>query len=161
MAGEPPGAADVERLSYLRMVIAESMRLYPPAWILGRRAIADCTIGGHAVPARGIVFMSQYVTQRDPRWYPEPERFDPQRWTAEETARRPKFAYFPFGAGSRICIGEQFALMEATLVLATLAQRWRLRLVPGHRVVPQARITLRPRYGMRMTAAERPGPGSG
>jgi cytochrome P450 len=155
LGGRAPGAADLERLGYLRMVIAESMRLFPPAWILGRRAIADCTIGGHQVRARDIVFMSQYVTQRDPRWYPEPDRFDPQRWTPEEIARRPKFAYFPFGAGSRVCIGEQFALMEASLILATLAQDWQLRLVPGHPVVPRARITLRPRFGMRMTAAER------
>ncbi len=155
LGGRAPGAADMERLGYLRMVLSESMRLYPPAWILGRRAIADCSVGGHDMPARSIAFMSQYVTHRDPRWYPEPERFDPQRWTPEAVARRPKFAYFPFGAGSRVCIGEQFALMEATLALATLAQRWRLRLVPGHRVVPQARITLRPRYGMRMTVNAR------
>ena len=155
LGGRAPGAGDLERLGYLRMVLTEAMRLFPPAWLLGRRAIADCTIAGQAVPARGIVFMSQYVTHRDPRWYPEPERFDPQRWTPEEIARRPKFAYFPFGAGSRVCIGEQFALMEATLILATLAQRWQLRLVPGHPVEPRARITLRPKYGMRMTAVAR------
>jgi cytochrome P450 len=155
LGGRPPGAADAERLTYARMVIAESMRLFPPAWILGRRAIADCTVGGHEIPARGIVLLSQYVAHRNPRWYPEPERFDPERWTPEAAAQRPKFAYYPFGAGSRVCIGEQFALLEATLVLATLAQRWRLRLEPGHPVVPQARITLRPRYGMRMILSAR------
>jgi cytochrome P450 len=155
LGGRTPGTADLERLGYLRMVLAETMRLYPPAWLLGRRALADCTIGGHQVKTNDIIFMSQYVTHRDPRWYPEPDRFDPQRWTPEETARRPKFAYFPFGAGSRVCIGEQFALMEASLILATLAQRWQLRLVPGHPVVPRARITLRPQFGMRMTGAWR------
>jgi cytochrome P450 len=155
LGGRAPDIADAERLTYTRMVIAESMRLYPPAWILGRRAIADCSIAGHHVPARGIVLMSQYVAHRDPRWYPEPERFDPERWRPAAVAERPRFAYYPFGAGSRVCIGEQFALLEATLILSTIAQRWRLRLKPGHPVVPQARITLRPRYGMRMILSAR------
>ena len=157
LGGRLPTAADLPRLPYTRMVLAESMRLYPPAWILGRRAIEEVEIGGHAVAPRTIVLMSQYVTHRDARWFADPERFDPERWLPERVAERPKFSYFPFGAGTRVCIGEQFAWMEGTLVLAALAQRWRLRLVPGHPVAVQPIITLRPKHGMRMRVhARRP-----
>lgn len=131
------------------------MRLYPPAWALGRRAIRDVEIGGYRVPEGAFALVSAFLTQRDPRFYPDPLRFDPERFTAEARAARPKFAYFPFGGGARQCIGEPFAWMEGTLILATLAQKWRLRLRPGHRVEPQPLITLRPRYGMRMTAEAR------
>ena len=99
--------------------------------------------------------MSQFAVHRDPRWYPEPRRFDPERWEPAAEATRPRCSYFPFGGGSRICIGESFAWMEGILLLATLAQRWRLRLVPGHRVALDPKITLRPKYGMRMTVAGR------
>ena len=99
--------------------------------------------------------MSQFLVHRDPRWYPEPRRFDPERWEPEEEVKRPRYSYFPFGGGSRICIGESFAWMEGILVLATVAQRWRLRLVPGHRVALDPKITLRPKFGMRMTVAGR------
>jgi cytochrome P450 len=99
--------------------------------------------------------MSTWVTHRDPRWYPDPLTFEPDRWTPEKKAARPKFAYFPFGGGARQCIGESFAWMEGVLLVATLAQRWRMRLAPGQRVAPQPLITLRPRYGMRMTAHRR------
>ncbi|HEU4698300.1 MAG TPA: cytochrome P450 [Gemmatimonadales bacterium] len=142
--------ADLARLSYTRMVLAESMRLFPPAWVLGRQAVADFEIGGHAVPRGSVVLMSQWLTQRDARWWPDPERFDPERWREEAPGARPRFAYYPFGAGPRICIGEQFAWMEATLVLATLARRWRLRLAPDAQVALLPSITLRPRFGMPM-----------
>ena len=146
----PLTADDLPRLPYTRMVLAESMRLYPPAWIVGRRAVEDVEVGGYPVAARTIVLMSQYVAHRDGRWFPEPDRFDPERWTPEAAASRPKFSYYPFGGGARICIGEQFAWMEGTLILATLAHRWRLRLAPGQRVALQPIITLRPKFGMRM-----------
>lgn len=143
-------ADDLERLPYTRKVIAESMRLYPPAWALGRRATEDYAVGGYDVPRGSVVLMSQYVTHRDARFHPDPERFDPERWAPEAIASRPRFSYFPFGAGTRVCIGEQFAWMEAILILATLARGWRLRLVPEQRIAVHPLITLRPKYGMRM-----------
>ena len=154
VGARPPTAADLPRLPYARMVLAESMRLYPPAWVIGRRALAPYAVRGTTLPARTVVLVSQYVVHRDPRWWPEPDRFRPERW-AEDPGDRPKFAYFPFGAGTRVCIGEQFAWMEGTLLLATIAQRWRLRLVPGHPVTPQPIVTLRPKFGMKMTVEGR------
>jgi len=133
--------------------VTESMRLYPPAWIVGRRAIEPYPIGEYVAPARAILLMSQWVMHRDPRWFPDPERFDPDRWTPAFKAALPKFAYFPFGGGPRQCIGEGFAWMELVLVVATLAQRWRLLLVPGHPVAPQPLVTLRTKHGMRMSIA--------
>jgi cytochrome P450 len=150
-----PTAADLPRLAYTRMVLAESMRLYPPAWGMGRRALADVQIGGYTIPAGSLVLVSPYVTQRDARFFPDPGRFDPERWTTEAQAARPRFAYFPFGGGARQCIGEQFAWTEGILALATISRRWRLRLVPGHPVALHPLITLRPRHGMRMTVHER------
>jgi cytochrome P450 len=129
-------------------VIAEAMRLYPPAWAIGRRALRDYQWGGFAIPADSVILMSQWIMHRDPRYWPEPERFDPSRWQGDADGR-PRFAYFPFGAGNRICVGESFAWTEAILVLVTIAQRWRFVLDPEHPVVPQALITLRPRYGVR------------
>jgi cytochrome P450 len=131
------------------------MRLFPPAYALGRRAKEPFSVGEYEFPARTIVLVSQYLQHRDARWFAEPETFDPDRWSPEAVAARPKFSYFPFGAGTRICIGEQFAWTEATLVIATLARRWRLWLSPKQRIAVQPRITLRPRYGMRMVATER------
>ena len=107
------------------------------------------------VPPRSILVMSPYLVQRDPRFYQDPERFDPDRWTPEFRAALPKFAYFPFGGGPRQCIGESFAWMELILLVATISQHWRLRLVPGHPVVPQPLITLRAKHGMRMTVERR------
>lgn len=150
LGGRLPTADDLVALPYTRMILAEAMRLYPPAWIIGRRALAPFEAGGYTVPARSIVLLCQYVTHRDARWFPDPERFDPDRWMPERQAARAKFTYFPFGGGPRVCIGEQFAWMEGILVLATIAQRWRLRLVPGHPVALQPIITLRPKHGMRM-----------
>ena len=146
----PPGFADLPKLAYTEMVLAESMRLFPPAWIIGRRALEEYAVGGYVVPSRSIVVCSQWVTHRDPRFFPDPERFDPERFRPEAKEQRPRFAYFPFGGGPRVCIGEGFAWMEGVLLLATLARRWRLRLAPGHPVVPAPSITLRPQHGMRM-----------
>ena len=137
------------------MVLAESMRLYPPAWAMGRYARNDFQLGDYFLPAKTTVLISQFVAHRDPRFFPNPLRFDPERFTAEARARRTKFTYFPFGAGFRQCVGESFAWMEGVLVLATLAQRWKLRLFPEHRVEPEPLITLRPKFGMRMIVEER------
>jgi cytochrome P450 len=137
------------------MVLAESMRLYPPAWAIGRRAMEPFEARGYRIPKRSVVLMSQYIVHRLPRYFPSPERFDPERWTPEAQAARPKFSYFPFGGGARVCIGEQFAWMEGILLVAALARKWRMRLVPGHPVEVQPLITLRPRHGMRMTLERR------
>ncbi len=143
---------DLPNLKYAENVFAEAMRLYPPAWGIGRRAIKPYKIGGHEIDAGSIILMSPYVVHRDERWFKDPNRFMPERF---ETQDRPKFAYFPFGGGARVCIGERFAWMEGTLLLATLAQRWKLRLVPGHPVETQALITLRAKHGMKCVALRR------
>ncbi|HSF25769.1 MAG TPA: cytochrome P450 [Blastocatellia bacterium] len=153
--GRAPGLEDLDRLPYSRMVFAESMRLYPPAWGLPREAIADDTLGGYHIPAGSLINLSQWVTQRHPDFWEKPERFDPERFTPERSEGRPRFAYFPFGGGARQCIGNNFALMEAQVGLATLAQRFTLDLVPGHPVDPDPTFTLRPRHGMMMTIKER------
>ena len=155
---EQLGAEDLARLPFARAVLSESMRLFPPAWIIGRRAMQPYRIGEHELPSRTIVLTSQWVVHRDPRWWPEADQFRPERWMPGGSAhdpRRPKFSYFPFGAGTRVCIGEQFAWLEGTLALATIARRWRLRLAPGARVVPQPIVTLRVRGGLPMTAHAR------
>jgi cytochrome P450 len=150
LRGEPPTVNDVARLRYTEQVLAESMRLYPPAWAMGRYAKNDFALGEYFLPARTTVLISQFITHRDAKFFPDPLRFAPHRFSAEGKARQPKFTYFPFGAGSRQCIGESFAWMEGVLILATIAQKWKLSLVPGHRVEPQPLITLRPKFGMRM-----------
>jgi cytochrome P450 len=137
------------------MVLAEAMRLYPPAYVVGRKAINDHRLDGYVVPAGSTLLMSPYLVQREARYFPEPEKFDPERWRPEDEASRPKFSYFPFGGGPRGCIGESFAWMEGILVLATLAQRWQLRLAPGHQVALAPLITLRPKFGMRMRLIRR------
>jgi cytochrome P450 len=153
--GRAPSYGDMPALPYTRMVFAESMRLYPPAWAIGRRALHPFDARGFIIPKRSVVIMSQYIVHRDARFFPEPERFDPDRWKPEAVAVRPKFSYFPFGGGNRVCIGEQFAWMEGVLLIAALAQKWRMRLVPGHPVEVQPLITLRPKHGMRMTLEKR------
>ena len=150
LGGKLPDFDDAANLPYTGGVFAESLRLYPPAWAIGRRAREDYSIGGYAIPAKSILLMSPWVVHRDPRWYEEPEAFRPERWQDDLLKRLPRFAYFPFGGGARQCIGNTFALMEAALVLATIAQKFRLRLVAGHPVVPLASITLRPRHGVRV-----------
>jgi len=150
-----PTVDDVPRLVYTEMVLAESMRLYPPAWAIGRLALRDHEVGGYTIPAKSLVLLSPYVTHRDPRFFPEPTLFDPNRWTSTEREARPQFTYFPFGGGPRRCIGEGFAWMEGVLLLASLARNWRMRLIPDHRVETLAVITLRPRYGIRMRLEKR------
>jgi cytochrome P450 len=154
--GRVPTVADLPQLAYTRRVFAESMRLYPPAWAIERKAIRAFEAGGYTIPADTLVLMCQYHIHRDRRWWPEPERFHPDRWLVDDVrSGRPRFAYFPFGAGTRICVGEQFAWMEGILVLATVARRWRLRHDPTHRVAMEPLVTLRPKYGMRMTLGRR------
>lgn len=150
-----PTLADLPQLQYVEQVVTESMRLYPPAYVIGRRAIGPYTAGGFTLPPRTLLLMSPYVMGRDARFFPEPERFNPGRWTPEFKQRLPPFAYFPFGGGTRRCIGEGFAWMELVLVVAALARRWRLRLVPGHPIVPQPLVTLRLKHGLRMTTEAR------
>lgn len=155
LGGRPPSTDDLPHLRYTECVLAESMRLFPPAWGMGRRTLEEVTIGGYRLPRGAHVAMAPWVVHRDERFWPEPLRFDPDRFSPEARASRSKFAYFPFGGGARQCIGEPFAWMEGVLILATVAQRWRLRLAVGQRVEPQALITLRPRHGMRMIPERR------
>ena len=152
LGGRPPTAEDVPRLEWTRAIVSESMRLWPPAWTMGRRVLQAHTIGGHAMEAGSLVIMSQWVVHHDPRWWDRPDTFAPERWLAASS--RPKYAYFPFGGGSRVCIGESFAWTEAILLLATIAQRWQFRPVPGATPRPEPRITLRP-SGLRMRAEPR------
>lgn len=150
-----PGFDDFPNLKYTEMVFAEAMRLYPPAWAVGRMAVHPFEIAGIEVPAKSICLLSPYTMHRHPRYYPDPERFRPERWTPEERQARPKFAYFPFGGGARVCIGERFAWLEGVLVLAAIARKWKLRLQPGHPVDLLPLITLRPKYGMKMRVEPR------
>jgi cytochrome P450 len=150
LAGRAPEYSDLAQLPYTRMVIDEALRLYPPAWGLSRQALADDTLGGFRLPRGWLVFVIPYVLHRLPKYWKDPETFDPERFSPECSADRPKFVYLPFGAGPRQCIGNQFALIEAQLSVATLAQRYRMQLVKGHRVEPWPLITLRPRFGMPM-----------
>jgi cytochrome P450 len=154
LGGRTPSLEDLPKLPYTSGVFSETLRLYPPAWAIGRRALEDIELGGFLIPARCVILMSPYVTHRDPRWFSEPDAFRPERWLSED-ASRPKFAYFPFGGGARVCIGERFAGMEGVLLLAAIAQKWSFALQPGHKVQPQAQITLRPKFGMKMTARAR------
>ncbi len=146
--GRSPEVADLGKLVFTTAVLKESMRLFPPAWIIGRRAIEGDTIGGYDIPRDSIVFVSPWVTHRHPDFWENPEGFDPERFLPERAAEIHRYAYFPFGAGPRICIGQGFAMIETVLLLATLAQKIRLDLVSAHRVVPQPSITLRPRDGI-------------
>lgn len=157
LAGRAPVLSDLPQLPYTEMVIKESLRLYPPAWGIGRKAISDFEIGGYHIPAGTNVFILQWLAHRDPRFFPDPLRFDPERWRVDpvRTGRIPRFAYFPFGGGPRVCIGAGFAMMETTLLLATIAQRYRFTLLPDPRVVPFFSITLRPRYGLPVLIASR------
>lgn len=155
LGGRVPSMDDLAGLPYTANVITESMRLYPPAWGLARIAVEDHELGGYSVRKGMGVAMAQWVVHRDTRWYDEPEQFRPERWEGDFAKRIPRFAYFPFGGGPRQCIGNSFALMEATLILATIAQKYRLRLVPNHPVVPLASITLRPRHGVRVVLETR------
>ncbi len=149
--GRMPHYEDIARLRYTRMVIEESMRLYPPAHTMAREPVADDEVLGQRIPRGAIVLISPWLLHRKASLWPDPHRFNPERFTAEP----PRFTYIPFGAGQRICIGAAFAMTEAILILATIAQHYRLRLKSGHPIEPQGLITLRPRYGMPMTMERR------
>jgi len=157
LGGRLPTADDLKDLPYTQMVFAEAIRLYPPVWLIPRWTLAEYEVGGYLIPADAAILISPYVIQHDPRYFPEPFRFDPQRWLPEAKGQRPPFAYCPFGGGPRQCIGEGFAWTEGMLLIATLVQPWRLRLFPGHPVEVQARraTALQPRYGMRMIVERR------
>ena len=155
LAGRLPTPEDYARLPYTEMVLSESMRLYPPAWSIARMNTEPYRIGPCLMPPKTLFIMVPYLMNRDERWFSEPERFLPERWTAEQKAARPKFVYFPFGGGPRACIGEGFAWMEGVLLLASLGQHWRMRLDPAQRIAIQPQITLRPKYGMRMRLEQR------
>jgi cytochrome P450 len=148
--------SDLRRLSYTEMVVNEALRLFPPAWLLTRRAVEPVTIGDTKIPTGAVVFMSPWVAHRDPNYFPNPLCFDPDRWCNGAAAALPRFAYFPFGGGPRVCIGAAFAMTEMVLCLATIAQRLRFRLAADARVVPHPSMTLRPRDGVRVIIEPRP-----
>ena len=150
-----PNLDDLPKLSYTEMVIKEAMRLYPPAWMISREALEDCNIGGYHVPSGTQLIMSQWVTHRDPRFFPNPEEFIPDRWADDLVKQLPVYAYFPFGGGPRICIGNTLAMMETVLILATIVQKFRLTLVPGFSVIPWTSLTLRPKGGIKMVPTRR------
>jgi len=155
LGGRAPTFKDLGQLTYTRNVFAESMRLYPPVWLMGRRPVRDFPVGDYVIPAGAHVHLCQFLVHRDPRWFPDPNRFEPLRWANGAEPPRPKGAYLPFAAGGRKCIGAELAWTEGVLALAVLGQQWRLRLVPGHPVEPQPRITLQPKHGLRMTVERR------
>jgi cytochrome P450 len=156
LGNRSPGPEDMDNLTYTRMVLTESMRLYPPVWTMARRAIDDYKVGEYILPSKSVIFFSQYLIQRDPRFYDAPDLFIPERWTKDNENSRPQYAYFPFGGGPRRCIGEQFAWMEGILLLATLVKRWKMNLAPGQRVEMNPLITLRPKFGLKMIIEKRP-----
>jgi cytochrome P450 len=153
--GRSVTVADLLRLSYLEMVVKESMRLYPPAWIIGREALQNFEINGYTIPRGAQVTVSPWLMHRDQRYFEQPEEFRPERWASEQIRQLPKYAYFPFGGGPRLCIGNSFALMEAKLILATIAQKLHLDLVPAQTVKPLPSITLRPKNGIKIIVARR------
>lgn len=151
----PATVADLPRLPYVDAVLKEAIRLYPPAYLLGREAVAGCEMGGWRIPAGATIYMSPWVLHRDPRWFASPEKFLPERWLDGLAARLPRFVYFPFGGGPRICIGDRFATMEAALVLATIARRFRLERTSEAEIVPFPSITLRPEGGVPLKLVKR------
>jgi enediyne biosynthesis protein E7 len=151
LGGRPPRLDDLPQLPRTRMVVEEAMRLYPPAWAVGRHALGTDEIGGYTIPKGAYVVLAQYVTHRHPAFWPDPDTFDPERFSEERSAERRRYAYFPFGGGPRLCIGNQFALMEAQLILATILARHEVRLAPTAHVVPEPLITLRPGGALLMT----------
>jgi cytochrome P450 len=155
LGGRPPAVSDLPQLRFTEQVVTESLRLYPPAWGFGRQAIADCEIGGYTIPASTTIIISPWVLHRDPRYFERPDEFRPERWSGDFARQLPRFAYIPFGGGPRICIGNRFAMMEAVLILATVAQRFQLQLQDSRPVVPLPSITLRPKGGVPLKLAPR------
>ncbi len=155
LGGRSPTVDDLHALAFTRQVFDETLRLYPPAWLITRRALNDDQIGEATIPGNALMIMSPYVTHRHPAFWANPAGFDPDRFTPEAVSERPRFAYIPFGGGPRLCIGDSFALLEGPLILATVAQRMRLDLVPSHPVNVDALVTLRPSDGLLMTAQSR------
>lgn len=151
LGGRTPAAEDLPNLKYTLMVFQEAMRLYPPAWAMSRGAIEGDEIGGYRVPANSEILLLPYITHRHPKYWEKPEEFYPEHFLPEKIAALPRFAYFPFGGGPRQCIGNNFALMEAQLIMATVAQKYRLRLAQEREIEPETSVTLRPRGGVRMT----------
>jgi cytochrome P450 len=153
LGGQPPTAAHLPQLRYADLVLKESMRLYPPVWVIGRRAFTPFRLGEFELPAGTNVLMSQLLMHRDPRYFPEPEQFDPERWRPGDprNAALPRFAYFPFGGGPRVCVGAGFAQMEALLLLVTIAQKFKINLVPGQTIRRLPSVTLRPKQGIQVT----------
>jgi cytochrome P450 len=147
----PPTLADLPNIPFARMIVEEAMRLYPPVWGIGRQTIAPDRIGGYQIPAGAVINLSPWITHRHPAFWDDPDRFDPERFTPERVRARHRFAYFPFSGGPRLCIGETFALVEAQLIVAMMAQRYRLALVPGTVVRPEPHLTLRPHGGLPVT----------
>lgn len=155
LKGKTPEAHDAHRLDFARRVVMESMRLIPPVWAIGREASEDCRIGEYEVKKGTSILISQWVNNRDERWFKNPELFDPERWTPEFCAELPKYAYFPFGGGPRTCIGNNFALMEAVLLLAMIARDYHLELAAGEKVELKPAVTLRPKNGLKMNLHKR------
>jgi cytochrome P450 len=153
--GCKPAIAHVGRLPYTRMVILETLRLYSPIYLYDRSPSRDTALGGYRIKKGAIIFLSPYAMHRHPRYYPDPERFDPDRWLPEEADKRPKYAYFPFGGGPRTCIGEQFAWAEIVLILAVLLRRWNVALAPDQPIVMEPLITMRPKHGIRIVTSAR------
>ena len=152
--GRMPALTDLPRLVYMQQVINEVLRLYPAAYLFAREAIVDEVLDGYFIPANTLIFISPFVGHRDPKYWPDPERFDPNRFTPEQVASRPRHVYYPFGEGPHVCIGNNFAMMEMQLILAMALPRFRLRLAPNHPVALHAEATLRPKHGMKMTVEE-------
>ncbi|MGZ3476567.1 MAG: cytochrome P450, partial [Polyangiales bacterium] len=155
LGGRSPTVEDLPRLEWTRWVIQESMRLYPPAWITGRNTVEDDVVGGWFAPRGSLMFVSPMLVHRHPDFWDDPEGFDPERFSPSRSAGRPTYAYFPFGGGPRQCIGNGFAMMEAQLLLATIAQHIELDLLPGAQVTPEPVVTLRPRHGLPMRVLPR------
>ncbi len=155
LGGRPPQLDDLPRLPYTEMLVKETLRLYPPAFGTTREAIADTEIGGTTLKKGNPIYLNIYGVHRDARFFPEPDRFDPERFSPANEKQIAKYAYLPFGGGPRVCIGNAFAMMEARLILATVAQQYRLSVAPGHQVVPDRMFTLRPKYGLKMVATKR------
>jgi cytochrome P450 len=155
LGGRPPTGGDLQRLQYTEMTFNETLRVYPPAWIMMRQARQESTLGDCHIPKGSLVLVSQYITHHDPRYFTEPEKFDPERWTKDRRSELPRYAFFPFGGGPRTCIGEPLARLEGVLLLASVAQKWRLVPVTTDEIVPLPHITLRPRGGLRMKLERR------